>query len=264
MPTPLPPPPPPTSARVPRRFWFTIPLFLGGTLAIMAVVFFGLSEILFGAPSFSFLQNRSAPSGWKTPPSSQAPADSALVGTWRPGDPGRNIPFANGSPNTLTPDQTLIILPDHTFRFTRQPFYDGRSRLICLRSDTGHWFTGVNNDGLPELTLVADFDSIRIDKTAIPDFNEDKDSEAAVVWMKAHPTDPYRQQGPNQVKDDDNAANCSSSAHRDNFINQWRVVTGQGGRLGIFRDAPGMPYESTVIPWHIVRVEQILYERDRP
>ena len=33
--------------------------------------------------------------------------------------------------------------------------------------------------------------------------------------------------------------------------------------LRIFRDAPGMAYGSTLIPWHIVPTSQILCQHDR-
>ena len=66
-----------------------------------------------------------------------------------------------------------------------------------------------------------------------------------------------------RIDDNDNASDCSSSSPRDIFINEWRIIVASGGRTAIFRDAPGMAYESTLIPWHIVPVRQVLYQHVR-
>ena len=254
--TATPPPPRPFVHRGSRPIYLLpILLFLvligGGCFA-----FLGLTLGQFQIP---FLQERSAPSGWKTPSAKNVPAESALIGTWQPAQPGLDLPFANGTPNTLTPDQALVIAPDHTYRFTRRPIYDGQSRIICLRSETGTWFTGPNTDGYPVLTLVATLAAIHIDKTVIPDLNWDQ----AIVPSGNTVEQMTDQQQDDRVDDLDNSANCSTTSARDLNINQWRVVTAPGGRVGLFRDAPGMAYESTLIPWHIVHVRQVLYQHVR-
>ncbi len=255
MPTP-PPPIPPRNRRSPLWLWILLSVVY---FAVVALIFFTCCAIIFGSPQISFLENRSAPSGWRTPSPKAIPPDSDFLGVWRPGDPGRAIAFADGTPHTLAPTDTLVLLPDHTYRFTHRGIYDGRSRLICLRTEAGSWGVGETFDGLPRLSLAADYPAIHIDQTVIPDFNLETDDQLPVSKVEQM-TD--RQQD-ERIDDHDNASNCSTSSPRDNEIGEWRVVTASGGRLGIFRDAPGMAYESTLIPWHIVPVSQILYQHDR-
>ena len=252
---PTPPPTPPRTRRSRLWLWIFLPVV---SLAVIALLFFTFTAVILGVPRLSFLQNRPAPSGWHTPSSKAIPPDTAFFGQWHPGDPGRSIPFANGIPHTLAPTDTLVLLPDHTYRFTHRGIYDGQSRLICLRTEAGFWGLGETVDGLPRLSLTADYPTIHIDQTVIPDFNLDNDH--VPVSTIEQMTD--RQQD-ERVADNDNAANCSTSSPRDNEIGEWRVVTASGGRLGIFRDAPGMAYQSTFIPWHIVHVSQVLYQHDR-
>ena len=246
---PLPPPNPSKRWIV----WTIAGLSVLGLVVLALIVFFSpsiLVGILFSLPA-------PVPSGWHNLPKNRIPDEKALAGIWRPGELGRTLPFADGAPHTLAPADTLTLNPDHTYRFLHRGIYDGNSRLICLRSETGHWSIQTQPNGQPPVfNLLADLPSIQVDHRVTPDLNIDN-----VDYNRVHgnPGTP----GPdlNAIAAENNAMNCSTSAPRDYQVSSWSLAT-RHGHFALFRDAPASPYQSISNPLQTVAPHQVLYEHE--
>ena len=205
------PTPPPLSPVPTRRLpaWLKVVGISIGALLLTAII----GIVAAYSFIFSLFEPAPAPHGWRNVSAKHSPQDNAFLGTWRPGELGRTIPFADGTPHTLEPDDALTLLPDHTYHFTRRGIYDGRSRLLCLRSETGRWAIRPQpGDHPPQLSLVADTPSIRIEHRVIPDLNMDNVNYNDLEQQHKSPGSPsINPQDPKSIDDQTNAMNCSSS-----------------------------------------------------
>ncbi len=244
-----------------RSSWRDSILLVAGVVAAIAV-----SMSLLVVAGFLILPSligwpRPAPADWQTI-SPKMPPDATLVGIWRPADPGRTIPFRDGTRHTLAADDTLVLLANHTYRFTRQGIYDGNSKLICLRSETGQWSVQPQPGKNPTvISLVANLPSISIEHRVIPDLNMDKEFYDSIKREQEDPAHPAPQLSDTEIVDQDNAMNCSSSAPRDLMISDWKLAQ-LHGRLGLYRDAPALPYQDPSATYKNVPIAQLLYQKD--
>ena len=225
---------------------------------ILAVLVLGGAVVLlmFSALIPGYGPPRSAPGGWSDL-RTELPS-TGLAGRYFLTGAEREISFADGRRRVLGPaDDVLTLHADGTFNFVRRGVYNARSQLICVATQSGTWEAGLNPFGTEGLFLSTESKSIHVEDSIVADVDRD-------ARQRADANDPtfHFQMSTDEIAEDRDESGCSTKAPFG-WAGDFTLATGKGGRTAIYRDAPELALESRILPWRMVRVRTLVYERQR-